>query len=98
MHKVKAFGFDQGATRDVGELFLPEVSKTITNGSCPGHHNAVVLSKGGYWTLDEKMGNVYINQEMANTLAARDYKQPQVVIYEDIRNNSGSADTEMDNE
>ena len=40
--KIKAFGFDQGATRDVGELFLPEASKTMTNGTCPGHHNAIV--------------------------------------------------------
>lgn len=35
------------------------------------------------WTLDEKMGQTYIHQEVANTLAARDYKQPQAVIYED---------------
>ena len=33
------------------------------------------------WTLDEKMGNTYIFYEQANTLAARDYKQPQLVSY-----------------
>lgn len=50
--KVKAFGFDQGATRDVGVLFLPEVSKTLANGSCPGHHNGVVQALKGFWTID----------------------------------------------
>ena len=83
--KVKAFGFDQGATRDVGVLFLPEVSKTLANGSCPGHHNGVVQALMGCWTIDEKMGNTYIHKDQANTLASRDYKQPQAVIYETDR-------------
>ena len=39
----RSYGFDQGATRDVGALFLEEQSKTLTNGSCPGHHNGVVI-------------------------------------------------------
>ena len=39
-----AYGFDQGATRDVGKLFLKEQSKTITNGTCPGHHNGVCIA------------------------------------------------------
>ena len=39
-----AYGFDQGATRDVGKLFLEEQSKTLTNGTCPGHHNGVVVA------------------------------------------------------
>ena len=34
------------------------------------------------YTIDEKMGNTYIHEEQANTLAQRDYKQPQAVIYE----------------
>ena len=38
-----AYGFDQGATRDVGVLFEKEVSKTLANGTCPGHHNGVVI-------------------------------------------------------
>lgn len=80
--KVKAFGFDQGASRDVGILFIPEVSKTLSNGSCPGHHNGVVQAIRGGWTIDEKMGQTYIHYDQANTLAARDYKQPQTVIYE----------------
>lgn len=36
------YGFDPGASRDVGELFLEEQSKTLSNGSCPGHHNGIV--------------------------------------------------------
>lgn len=78
MRKRIAYGFDQGATRDVGVLFIEETSKTLANGSCPGHHNGVVIC----YTIDEKMGNTYIHEEQANTLAQRDYKQPQAVIYE----------------
>ena len=46
--QAKAYGFDQGATRDVGDLFIPEVSKTIANGTCLGHHNGVVIKKENY--------------------------------------------------
>ena len=45
-------------------------------------------------TCDEKMGNTYVWEEQANTLAARDYKQPQAVCYEvkavDCRNGTES--------
>ena len=41
---LAVYGFDQGATRDVGALFLDGVSKTLANGSCPGHHNGVVIA------------------------------------------------------
>ena len=80
--KVKAFRFDQGASRDVGVLFLPEVVKTLSNGTCPGHHSGVVQAVRGCWAIDEKMGQTYIWYDQANTLASRDYKQPQTVIYE----------------
>ena len=40
------------------------------------------INKGGCYTLDEKMGQTYVHRECANTLAQRDYKQPQAVIYE----------------
>ena len=33
------------------------------------------------WSIDEKMGNTYCNKDMGNTLGARDYKQPQAVVY-----------------
>ena len=41
---VVCYGFDQGASRDVGDLFIEEISKTITNGTCPDHHNGVVIA------------------------------------------------------
>lgn len=41
----KSYGFDGGATRDVGELFLEETSKSLTNGTCPGHHNHVCTDR-----------------------------------------------------
>jgi len=37
------YGIDPSASRDVGALFIKEKSKTLTNGSCPGHHNGVVV-------------------------------------------------------
>ena len=43
--KIIAYGFDGGTTRDVGVLFLEECSKTLSNGTCPGHHNHVVIVK-----------------------------------------------------
>ena len=33
------------------------------------------------YSCDEKMGQTYVWEEQANTLAARDYKQPQAVCY-----------------
>ena len=32
-------------------------------------------------SIDEKMGNTYVHDNLGNTLSARDYKQPQSVIY-----------------
>lgn len=36
------------------------------------------------WTLDEKMGQTYINEELTNTFSARDYKQPQAIFCDDM--------------
>ena len=41
-----AYSFDPGASRDVGVLFMEETAKTITNGTCPGHHDGVVIAEG----------------------------------------------------
>lgn len=41
--RITAYGFDGGVARDIGLLFLKECSKTLVNGSCPGHHNHVVI-------------------------------------------------------
>ena len=40
---ITAWGFDQGASRDIGDAFYQECSKTLANGTCAGHHNAVVV-------------------------------------------------------
>ena len=40
----KAYGCDMGTTRDVGVAFYEDCAKTVTNGTCPGHHNHVVVS------------------------------------------------------
>ena len=115
-----AYSFDPGASRDVGVLFIEECAKTLTNGTCPGHHDGVVLAtnpiaidratfnqgenalynpqinedgttstlvaKGPSavcYSIDEKCANTYVWEDQANTLAARDYKQPQAVCYEE---------------
>ena len=33
------------------------------------------------YSIDEKMGRTYVHEEQGNTLGARDYKQPQGVVY-----------------
>jgi DNA (cytosine-5)-methyltransferase 1 len=38
-----AYGIDPSAARDVGILFIKDKSKTLTNGSSPGHHCGVVV-------------------------------------------------------
>ena len=38
-----AYSIDPSASRDVGDLFIEECGKTLTNGTCPGHHDAVVI-------------------------------------------------------
>ena len=70
-----AYGIDQGASRDVGDLFLEEQSKTLTNGSCPGHHNGVVVAYGA----DVGFFNSLENQ--SPTLLARGYKDPHLISY-----------------
>jgi DNA (cytosine-5)-methyltransferase 1 len=114
-----AYSFDPGASRDVGVLFIEECAKTLTNGTCPGHHDGVVIvnepiaidraafnqgenalyepqinedgtnstlvAKGPSavcYSIDEKCANTYVWENQANTLAARDYKQPQAVCYQ----------------
>ena len=116
-----AYSFDPGASRDVGMLFIEECGKTLTNGTCPRHHDGVVIKKSEpiaidrasfnqgenalydpqinedgttstlvakgpsavCYSVDEKCANTYVWEDQANTLAARDYKQPQAVCYEE---------------
>ena len=72
-----AYSFDPGASRDVGVLFLEECGKTLTNGTCPGHHDGVVISAPSYsMTTGEYM---QVNEEKTATLLSRDYKDPACV-------------------
>lgn len=50
--------------------------------------DGIEVIRGGCWTIDEKMGQTYIHHDKANTLAQRDYKQPQAVIYEEEEDDS----------
>jgi DNA (cytosine-5)-methyltransferase 1 len=59
-----AYSFDPGASRDVGALFIEECAKTLTNGTCPGHHDGVVIASTDGLAYQEKVGSLY----------ARDYK------------------------
>lgn len=58
------------------------VAMTINSARADAEHQPCVLIQGECYSLDEKMGQTYVHQECANTLAQRDYKQPQAVIYE----------------
>ena len=40
------------------------------------------LNNQSVFSIDEKMGQTYIGNDIGNTLGARDYKQPQAVVYE----------------
>ena len=69
-----AYGFDPGASRDVGDIWLEEQSKTLTNGTCPGHHNGVVCTDVGWLNSED---------EQSPTLLARMHKDPHLVSYWD---------------
>ena len=76
-----AYGFDPGASRDVGVLFIEECGKTLTNGTCPRHHDGVVIAT----PLTASKASFFMNadENIASTLVATDYKDPQLVCYED---------------
>ena len=78
-----AYGFDPQAARDVGKYVHEETANTLVNGTNPGWHNGVAYS------VDEKMGQTYTWEEQANTLAARDYKQPQAVAFQTYQDVTG---------
>ena len=79
-----AYSFDPGASMDVGVLFLEECGKTLTNGTCPGHHDGVVIATQPT-ALTASKASFFMNadENIAGTLVATDYKDPQLVCYED---------------
>lgn len=48
--------------------------------SCNNDQYLFTPVRGGCYSIDEKMGQTYVWHEKANTLASRDYKQPQAVL------------------
>ena len=76
-----AYGFDPGASRDVGDLWLEEQSKTLANGTCPGHHNGVVCTDVGW---------LHSEDETSPTLLARMHKDPHLVSYWDGGQTAGT--------
>ena len=80
-----AYSFDPGASRDVGVLFIEECGKTLTNGTCPGHHDGVVVAtKQTEPVLTASKASFFMNAEenLASTLVATDYKDPQLVAFD----------------
>lgn len=99
-HSV-VYGCDLGATRDVGELFIEECSKTLTNGSCPGHHNHVVICIEGNGSRPSHQGDGYKESEQMYTMNTTEvhavcYAEKRFFDWEEddrsvtIRNNGGS--------
>ena len=78
-----AYSFDPGASRDVGVLFLEECGKTLTNGTCPGHHDGVVISQPCHTITTGSFTQV--EEEKSPTLMARDYKDPTCVEFFDAK-------------
>ena len=58
-----------------------DVTMAITGAATDPHHIPCVIDNGPCISVDEKMGNTYIGDNVGNTLGARDYKQPQAVVY-----------------
>ena len=80
-----AYSFDPGASRDVGVLFIEECGKTLTNGTCPGHHDGVVIAtKSTEPILTANKASFFMNtdENLAGTLVATDYKDPQLVAFD----------------
>ena len=64
-------------------IYEADTARTLDlNGGNPACNQGgicVVEGNAPVYTIDEKMGNTYIWKEQGNTLASRDYKQPQAV-------------------
>ena len=58
-----------------------DVTMAITGAATDPHHIPCVIDNGPCISVDEKMGNTYIGENVGNTLSARDFKQPQAVVY-----------------
>ena len=61
--------------------------KTVTLRAGAEHNYAPVFQP--IYSIDEKMGQTYVWEDQANTLAARDYKQPQAVRFQTYKDVTG---------
>ena len=66
--QLVAYGFDPSASRDVGALFIEECGKTLTNGTCPGHHDGVVIAKPLGIGIQSSQGIDKIGEDLSPTL------------------------------
>ena len=64
-------------------IYEADTTRTLDlNGGNPNcNQGGMVIVQEAVCSIDEKMGNTYVHEEQANTLGARDYKQPQAVCY-----------------
>lgn len=69
----------RGGCEGGGKGALIQKDKSATLGTSNDQY-MFVPTRGGTYSVDEKMGNTYVWKEQANTLASRDYKQPQAVL------------------
>lgn len=56
--------------------------------------SCMYFRKDYVYTIDEKMGQTYIHHECANTIAQRDYKQPQAVVVRKERDDEDKEGSE----
>ena len=55
--------------------------QTEKSGTLGVSQDQTLITVGNCYSIDEKMGQTYIHEDQGNTLGARDYKQPQAVVY-----------------
>lgn len=55
--------------------------QTEKSGTLGVSQDQTLITFGDCYSVDEKMGQTYIHENQGNTLSARDYKQPQAVVY-----------------
>lgn len=76
-------------------VYETDMARTLdlTGGNPAGYQGGIAVLDNRCWSLDEKMGQTYVHDDMGNTLSARDYKQPQAVVVEPVmlQNNQNNA-------
>ena len=71
------YGFDPGATRDVGVAVYQGISKELTNGTCPGHHNGVAygIDRSAYNQGQNAQYDMPIEEDLEPPIVARGGEQ-----------------------